>query len=70
MHNVPANNVDVNAKDWLGRTVLHLVCASLESIEYARALLKHANVDVNLPDTESMWTPLHRALYSANLPVA
>lgn len=58
----------VNAKDWLGRTALHLACSSLESIEYTRALLKHPNIDVNLSDSESHWTPLHRALYAANLP--
>ncbi|KAF8959590.1 hypothetical protein BDZ97DRAFT_1666960 [Flammula alnicola] len=61
---------DVNARDWLGRTALHLACNSLENIEYVRALLKHPSIDVNLPDTESLWTPLHRALYAANLPVA
>lgn len=61
---------DVNARDWLGRTTLHLACISLESIEYVRSLLKHPQIDVNLPDTESLWTPLHRALYSANIPAA
>lgn len=61
---------DVNARDWLGRTTLHLACTSLESIEYVRSLLKHPQIDVNLPDTESLWTPLHRALYSANIPAA
>ncbi|KDR81018.1 hypothetical protein GALMADRAFT_241641 [Galerina marginata CBS 339.88] len=69
-NNTATHSCDVNAKDWLGRTVLHLVCTALEGIEYARALLKHSNIDINLSDTESMWTPLHRALYSANLPVA
>jgi len=59
---------DVNARDWLGRTALHLACASMESIEYVRALLRHPHINVNLPDAESFWTPLHRALYSANLP--
>jgi len=61
---------DVNSKDWLGRTALHLASISVESIEYVRALLKHPQVDVNLPDTESHWTPLHRALYFANFSVA
>lgn len=61
---------DVNSKDWLGRTALHLACTSFESIEYVRALLKHPHIDVNLPDAESLWTPLHRALYSANFPAA
>ena len=61
---------DVNVRDWLGRTALHLACTSLESIEYVRALLKNPHIDVNLADVESLWTPLHRALYAANFPVA
>ncbi|KAH6915615.1 hypothetical protein BKA70DRAFT_1178804 [Coprinopsis sp. MPI-PUGE-AT-0042] len=62
--------VDVNARDSLGRTVLHLACTGVENIEYVRVLLKHSSINVNLPDTESHWTPLHRAMYNANLPVA
>ena len=61
---------DINARDWLGRTALHLACTSVEYIDYVRALLRHPNIDVNLPDVESLWTPLHRALYSANLSAA
>ncbi|TFK21852.1 hypothetical protein FA15DRAFT_644999 [Coprinopsis marcescibilis] len=62
--------IDVNARDWLGRTPLHLACTEVGTLEYVRALLKHPNINVNLPDTESHWTPLHRALYHANLPAA
>ena len=62
--------VDVNARDSLGRTVLHLASSSLESIEYVRALLKHPNIDLNIMDLESHWTALHRALYFANIPAA
>jgi len=65
-----APTCDVNVRDWLGRTALHLACKSLESIEYVRALLKHPHIDINLADVESLWTPLHRALYAANFPVA
>jgi hypothetical protein len=61
---------DINARDWLGRTVLHLACASPDSIEYVRLLLRHQAINVNLPDIESQWTPLHRALYQANFPAA
>jgi len=61
---------DVNARDRLGRTVLHLACTSVECVDYVRALLKHPHIDVNLPDAESFWTPFHRALYSANLSAA
>ncbi|KAJ7137732.1 hypothetical protein C8R44DRAFT_766051 [Mycena epipterygia] len=61
---------DVNAPDWLGRTVLHLACAVPDGTEYVRALLKHPLVNVNLSDVESHWTPLHRALYHGNLAAA
>ncbi|TFK37476.1 hypothetical protein BDQ12DRAFT_685375 [Crucibulum laeve] len=65
-----AMSLDVNALDWLGRSALHMACISLENIEFVRALLKHPNIDVNLPDMESGWTPLHRALYHSNFPAA
>jgi len=68
--NAATPTCDVNVRDWLGRTALHLACTSLESIEYVRALLKNPHIDVNLADVESLWTPLHRALYAANFPVA
>ncbi|KAF5382168.1 hypothetical protein D9615_004464 [Tricholomella constricta] len=61
---------DINARDGLGRTVLHLACASPDTVEYVRLLLRHPAINVNLVDTESHWTPLHRALYNANLPTA
>lgn len=60
---------EVNARDSLGRTVLHLACASQEASapEYVRMLLAHPAINVNLQDTESHWTALHRALYHGNL---
>ena len=63
-------SVDVNARDSMGRTALHLTSSSLEGIEYVKALLKHPNIDPNLMDSESHWTALHRALYCANIPAA
>jgi hypothetical protein len=62
----------VNEKDWLGRTVLHLACASTEpyALEFARMLLAHPAINVNITDKESHWTALHRALYSGNIPAA
>lgn len=62
---------DVNARDWLGRTVLHLAVSSADpaAVEYVRLLLTHPRIDVNLADTESRWTALHRALYVGNLTV-
>lgn len=67
---------DVNARDWLGRTVLHLACAASESAsarpatEYVRLLLAHPGIDVNLQDVENHWTALHRALYDGNIAAA
>lgn len=64
--------IDVNARDWLGRTVLHLACAASArpAIEYVRMLLAHRAIDVNLQDVESHWTALHRALYNGNIAAA
>lgn len=63
---------DVNARDWLGRTVLHLACASAEpsSLEYIRLLLAHPAINVNAQDLESHWTALHRALFNGNIAAA
>ncbi|KAF8528711.1 hypothetical protein JB92DRAFT_2862754 [Gautieria morchelliformis] len=64
-----APHIDVNAKDWLGRSILHIACAAPEtsSLAYIRLLLAHSNINVNLPDTESRWTALHRSLYAGNI---
>ncbi|KLO18230.1 hypothetical protein SCHPADRAFT_820098 [Schizopora paradoxa] len=64
-----ASVCDVNERDWLGRTVLHLAVSSLESsaLEFVKLLLAHPRIDVNLADVESRWTSLHRALYAGNL---
>lgn len=63
---------DVNARDWLGRTVLHLAASATDASapEYVRKLLAHPHIIVNLPDKESHWTALHRALYHGNLATA
>ncbi|OJA20708.1 hypothetical protein AZE42_06915 [Rhizopogon vesiculosus] len=64
--------LEINALDTLGRTVLHLACASTEpsSLEYIRMLLAHPAINVNALDKESHWTPLHRALYVGNVSAA
>jgi ankyrin repeat protein len=66
------HQIDVNARDWLGRTVLHLACASSAraAAEYVRMLLGHTGINVNLQDSESHWTALHRALYNGNIDAA
>ncbi|KAI0675984.1 hypothetical protein C8Q78DRAFT_963164 [Trametes maxima] len=67
-----APSVDVNARDYLGRTVLHLAASAQDAAatEYVRMLLIHPTINVNIADTESHWTPLHRALYYGNLSTA
>ncbi|KAF8653250.1 hypothetical protein AX16_004048 [Volvariella volvacea WC 439] len=60
----------VNTRDERGRTVLHLACASKDALDYVKILLAHPSIEVNLPDMESRWTPLHRALYNANIQAA
>ena len=66
-----ASTLDVNKRDWLARTPLHLVCsAGLDALDYVRILLRHPAINVNLTDAESGWTALHRALYAGNLPAA
>ncbi|PFH48643.1 hypothetical protein AMATHDRAFT_5613 [Amanita thiersii Skay4041] len=55
-------NVNVNERDDLGRTALHLACSLPDCVEYVRALLKHPQVNPNLVDAESHYTPLHRAI--------
>lgn len=65
----PCPPSEINRRDHLGRTVLHLIATSSEpvSIDYLTALLAHPSVNVNLQDHENGWTPLHRALYHGNL---
>ncbi|KAH9930197.1 uncharacterized protein B0H18DRAFT_1083842 [Fomitopsis serialis] len=70
--NAAAPPLDVNARDWLGRTVLHLAAAAQDAAatEYVRMLLAHSDIQINLTDAESHWTALHRALYHGNLSTA
>ncbi|GAA5985736.1 hypothetical protein JCM5350_007474 [Sporobolomyces pararoseus] len=60
---------EVNRRDYLGRTVLHLAVVEKESwaLDWVEILLKVPGLQVNLPDLESGWTALHRALYSGNI---
>ncbi|GAA5933454.1 uncharacterized protein JCM15063_001318 [Sporobolomyces koalae] len=63
---------EVNRRDHLGRTVLHLAVTEKESwaLDWVELLLKVPGIQVNLQDLESGWTALHRALYSGNIAAA
>ena len=64
---------DPNVRDTLGRTVLHLICSTTgdpRSYDYLSILLHHPQIQINLADLESGWTPLHRALWVGNLRAA
>jgi hypothetical protein len=67
-----SSNVDVNARDQFGRTVLHLACSAIEpaALEFVRLILAHPHVNINIQDYESHWSSLHRALYAGNIPAA
>ncbi|KAI0831944.1 hypothetical protein BC628DRAFT_1350666 [Trametes gibbosa] len=67
-----SSSIDVNARDHLGRTVLHLAASAEDAAapEYVRMLLAHPTINVNIADAESHWTPLHRALYNGNFATA
>lgn len=67
-----ATKDEVNARDRLGRSVLHLVASdvaifpedgpsdAVTSLDYLEALLKSPVINVNLQDRENGWTALHR----------
>ncbi|WAR63538.1 hypothetical protein PtB15_17B138 [Puccinia triticina] len=60
----------LNRRDQSGRTLLHKLAASRAesaSIEWLQLLAQNHFLQLNIPDLESGWTPLHRALYHGNL---
>lgn len=57
---------EVNRRDYLGRTVLHLAVIESEpwALDWVELLLGVPGLAVNAQDTESGWSALHRALYA------
>jgi hypothetical protein len=57
---------EINRRDHLGRTVLHLAVVEQDpwALDWVELLLAVPGCAVNLQDTESGWSALHRALYS------
>ena len=56
--------------DSMGRAVLHLACTEPDRLPFVTALLSHPLIDLSVPDLESGWTALHRALYHGNISAA
>lgn len=58
--------------DTFGRSILHLACSTPDGsgLPFVNALLSHPLIDPSIPDLESGWTPLHRALYHGNISAA
>ncbi|KAK4052965.1 hypothetical protein OIO90_004089 [Microbotryomycetes sp. JL221] len=67
-----AFNAELNRRDWLGRTVLHLAVTELASwaLDWVELLLAVPGLQVNAVDNESGWSALHRALYAGNVAAA
>ncbi|ETN39191.1 uncharacterized protein HMPREF1541_05414 [Cyphellophora europaea CBS 101466] len=63
---------DVNTKDSFGRTLLHHAASQHgdSAHEFVKALLQVPFIDLYAQDSESGWTPLHRALYQGNIATA
>ena len=71
----PPENVVVTSKtlkdlDSMGRAVLHLACTEPDRLPFVTTLLSHPLIDLSVPDLESGWTALHRALYHGNISAA
>ncbi|KAJ8293937.1 BTB/POZ domain-containing protein 1 [Rhodotorula toruloides] len=63
---------ELNRRDYLGRTVLHLAVTESEpwALDWVELLLGVSGLAVNAQDTESGWSALHRALYAGNIAAA
>lgn len=51
----------------MGRNVLHLACSDPDRLMFVKALLSNPLTDPSIPDAESGWTAMHRALYHGNI---
>ncbi|KAI5481874.1 BTB domain and ankyrin repeat containing protein [Pseudohyphozyma bogoriensis] len=67
-----AISAEINRRDYLGRTVLHLAVTELAewALDWVELLLSVPGLQVNAADTESGWSALHRALYAGNIAAA
>ncbi|KAK5056859.1 hypothetical protein LTR84_012391 [Exophiala bonariae] len=69
---VVLTRAELNAKDSLGRTILHHAVSSRSdnALAFVIALLEVPFLDLYSQDAESGWTALHRALYNGNIAIA
>lgn len=65
--NVTITRQALRELDGMGRNVLHLACSDLDGLPFVDALLSHPLTDPAVPDLESGWTAMHRALYHGNI---
>lgn len=77
LNGISLRKPDPNSRDSFGRTVLHLVCSTSpssptysRSFDFLTTLLAHPHINVNITDSESGYTALHRAMWSGNLRAA
>ncbi|KAL5343641.1 hypothetical protein BJX70DRAFT_117175 [Aspergillus crustosus] len=63
---------ELNARDQLGRSLLHHIASSPKptAADFALILLEAPYLDIHAQDSESGWTALHRALYAGNATIA
>ncbi len=59
------NGADINLRNTVGSTVLHL-CAKLNNLSTMDYVLQLPGCEVNIQSTQSKYTPLHEALDAQN----
>eukprot|EP01038_Epipyxis_sp_PR26KG_P012214 gene12214-16363_t len=65
---ITRKSLNVNDRNKDGYSLLHM-CCSMGSIKCAKVLIEYG-CDLNTPDEESGWTPLHKALYFRHFRIA
>lgn len=65
--NVPVTRQALRDLDSMGRNLLHLACSDADRLKFVKALLSNPLMDPSVPDMESGWTAMHRALYHGNI---
>lgn len=65
--NVTITRQALRELDSMGRNVLHLACSDPDGLPFVKALLSNPLTDPSIPDVESGWTAMHRALYHGNI---